>query len=109
LARYTQLLRARAAQPAFHPCGAQRVIDASPAVFAVQRGGPTGVLCLHNVSSRPQPFEAQRLSPGRAAIDVLTGQMLSADSSGRLSLTLAPYQVAWLKMADGSESLRVAR
>ncbi|NBF41265.1 MAG: alpha-amylase, partial [Spirochaetes bacterium] len=74
---YRRMLQVRAAEPAFHPAAAQRIVEAGPQVFAVLRGdadgpdadpaaagdgrggaagGPRGangalVLCLHNVSS----------------------------------------------------------
>ena len=55
--RYRDLLRARAASPAFHPHGKQEILDYGPAVFALRRTSPDGAhrtLCLHNVSARPQ-------------------------------------------------------
>jgi sucrose phosphorylase len=96
--RYRELLRARAASPAFHPHGRQEVLDYGPAVFAVRRTSPDGVhrlLCLHNVSAQPQqvriPAEAAG-SPGQLR-DLLTGRGIDA-----AAFTLAPYQVAWLEV-----------
>jgi len=97
--RYRRLLCARAAQPAFHPHGEQRVLNASPAVLALLRRGPAGagpVLCLHNVTARPQVagvdlVTAFGASPGRLT-DLLTGRTVDA----RRALRLGPYQVRWL-------------
>jgi len=96
--RYRRLLRVRAAHPAFHPHGEQRVLNAGPAVFAVLRRGPAGagpVLCLHNVSGRPQSagvdLAAFGTPPGRLT-DLLTGRAIDA----RRAAHLGPYQVRWL-------------
>lgn len=83
--RLAQLLRVRAAQPAFDPYGEMRVLDLEPAVFAVQRGEE--VLCLHNVSAQTRAVELR----GRWQ-DLLTGKSCEAARA----VTLAPYQVRWL-------------
>lgn len=70
--RYRHLLALRSGSPAFHPQGAQKILDWGPAVFAVLRSSPTGerhVLCLQNVTAETQ-------------------------SSG--AFTLKPYQTLWL-------------
>jgi glycosidase len=98
---YRRLLRARAADPAFHPYGGQRVLPAgeglSEGVFALLRtspGGDSQVLCLHNVSDRAQPVEIrpEHLFPGTGPLrDLIGGEMYTPSS------TLRPYAVAWLK------------
>lgn len=91
LTRYRQLLRARSAHPAFDPHEAMRILDAGPSVFAVMRGDQ--VLCLHNVSNRPQPIEPGLfgvLGPDASKrVDLITGRPF-ADG------VLKPYQVLWL-------------
>jgi sucrose phosphorylase len=75
--RYRDLLRARASSSAFHPHGAQAVVDCGPAIFALRRHSPDGGesrLCLHNVSAQPQVVHL----PAPA------------------SLTLQPYETRWL-------------
>jgi sucrose phosphorylase len=107
--RYAQLLKARAASPAFHPYGAQRVVRAAggEAVFALLRTSPDGaerVLCLHNVSGRPQPVEVgpRAFQPGavRGLVDLIGGRRAPLSSDTTLRLGLAPYQVSWLKLED---------
>ncbi len=99
--RLAQLLRERAASPAFHPLGGQQVVDLGPAVFALLRVAPDGVaraVCFHNVSPAPQPvrLSMSALDWGApAARDLIDGQVRSVDNSA-LAFTLAPYQVAWL-------------
>jgi len=100
LRRYAALLRARASHTAFDPHGEQRIIDANDAVFAVlrsARGNSPDVLCLHNVSDRPQIFQAT--IDGRVATDLLSGQSYEIDARRELALTLRPFQVAWLSLA----------
>ena len=97
--RYVGLLRKRAAHLAFHPNGPQQVLRDNPAVFALLRTSPDGrerLLCLHNVSDAPQPFQASL--PGCAALrDLVSGTRLPA-TGGQVTLTLFPYQVAWLQL-----------
>jgi sucrose phosphorylase len=90
--RYRQLLAARAASPAFHPHGAQHILDCGEAVFAVLRmWGDERVLCLHNVSAEPQTVAVDFAAlGGRTAMDVIGGGVGNA-------VSLAPYQVRWLK------------
>ena len=91
--RYRALLRARHAEPAFHPVGAQRILQVGDSVFAVERTAPDGrsrVVCLHNVSGGDQTVA---LPPGR-------WRDLLDDAAGPVSgsLRLAPLQVAWLRL-----------
>ncbi|MCG3147510.1 MAG: Glucosylglycerate phosphorylase [Verrucomicrobiae bacterium] len=84
---YRALLRARAASPAFDPAAPQRIVDAGPAVFAVERTAVTGrhqVLCLHNLAGTLQPIRV-----ATAGRDLLTGQPATA-------APLQPYEVRWL-------------
>jgi len=91
-AAYRHLLTIRRTLAAFHPGGAQQALDVgSAAVFALRRTAPDGsqtVLALNNVSDQPQPVT---LPDTAAYTDALTGQTHQG------SVTLAPYQVAWLQ------------
>ena len=89
--RYCQLLKARNNTPAFHPHGAQNILDVHLSVFAVERISPddtSRALCLHNVSQQTISFSTNYES----ATDLFTGQLIQV-----LNLTLEPYQVVWLK------------
>jgi sucrose phosphorylase len=97
--RYTQLLKARASTPAFHPYGQQRILYCGEAVFALLRLAPHSsdrVLCLQNVSGQLQSTRVDLedvfgLAPkGGWAIDLLTGQRFKSP------LGLRPYQTLWL-------------
>lgn len=89
--RLAQLLRARAAHPAFDPYGEQRVLHCGDAIFAIERISPRRdehVLCLHNVSGQTQPLD-WRAYASELLVDVITRQPFQGTS-------LAPYQTVWL-------------
>lgn len=99
--RYAGLLRARAACPAFHPHGGQRILDCGEAVFALLRISPAGdqhVLCLHNISNQPQTVSWQDAFqlPVDGLIDLITGTDLPLKDN----LILRPYQTLWLRSKE---------
>ena len=103
-AAYGALLRARRAEPAFHPFAPQDVLLLHPSVFALlrtARDGSSRVLCLHNVSNRAQQVEVSSDELGTSARvwrDLVTREEHAAD--GRLTVNLAPYGVCWLKASE---------
>ncbi len=96
--RYAELLRARAAHPAFDPYGVQRIVEINPAVFAVLRQGPPDVLCLHNVSAQSQACTIRLDSPVNTATDMLTGRALESGSGHSFAVILESYEVLWLSL-----------
>ncbi|MEO8396921.1 MAG: sugar phosphorylase [Chloroflexota bacterium] len=88
-ARYKRLLEARAAEPAFHPLGTQRVLSLDERVFALERTSPDGdkLLALHNVSGNHVAVTLPA-----SGINRFDGQRYTGD------LTLTPYQVLWLAL-----------
>jgi sucrose phosphorylase len=101
--RFAALLRARRA-PAFDPYGAQRVLDAGPAVFALLREtlGAEPVLCLHELAGRTQTVHLGASGwPGasgahRAGVhDLISGRRVTPQAGG--TLALGPYEVLWLR------------
>ena len=102
--RYLRLLRTRTAHKAFHPNGPQKVLSVNPALFALLRTSPDGqehLLCLHNVSDEPQPFqinlEALGVPHSGALRDLLGEGRYLVGGDGQLTLSVSPYQVIWLK------------
>jgi len=95
--RYTALLRARAAHPAFHPNGDQQIITGNPALFVVLRISPDGserVLCVHNISAQAQTLE---LNPTNFVLnhelrDILSDEIVSLTGP----LSFEPYAIKWL-------------
>jgi sucrose phosphorylase len=94
--RYSGLLRARAASPAFNPYGGQQVLDGGPAVFALLRtAGDARVLCLQNVSDQPCTTSLDPkgiFGEANRVRDIITGQSVALSGP----LTLEPYQTLWL-------------
>ncbi|MDW8425240.1 MAG: sugar phosphorylase [Meiothermus sp.] len=81
LARYTHLLKVRAAHPAFHP-GAPQVVMESREVLRIIRGyRDRQVGCYINVTPRPQPIN-------RVGRDLISGKYFSGQ--------IPPYGVLWL-------------
>jgi glucosylglycerate phosphorylase len=103
--RYAQYLQARSASSAFHPHGEQRVLDCGKAIFALLRLSPDGsrrVLCLHNISDKPQSaaFNLKDVfeSSSGQLIDLLTNQPMNDPLNG--NLVLHPYQTLWLRIKE---------
>jgi glycosidase len=58
------LLRQRQRHPAFAPSAAQRIVDAGPGLFVLERGtGRDGLLCLHEIAGRQQSWNGYLLQP----------------------------------------------
>jgi sucrose phosphorylase len=102
---YSRLLRARAAEPAFHPQGRQKILFLDNGVFALTRTdlkGNSHVLCLHNVAGETRDLQVPLaehglpLGPWR---DRITGSRVSA-RDGSLDLSLPAYAVRWYKNLD---------
>ena len=104
--RYSQLLRARMASPAFHPHGQQHILDCGGSIFALARSTSNQhVLCLQNISSQPQTLSMDLEEifghPSRTGwlVDLITGERF--DVQRKSPLRLRPYQILWLAR-DGS-------
>ncbi|MBP7689744.1 MAG: hypothetical protein KA765_17635 [Thermoflexales bacterium] len=92
--RLKQLLEVRAASTAFAPDSPQAVLHFQSSVLALLRGSSEEqMLCLHNVSAQPQVIQLEAL--WRGSIDLIAGQVCDA-----VELTLAPYQILWLRHHD---------
>jgi glucosylglycerate phosphorylase len=111
--RYSGMLRARVASPAFHPFGEQRILDLGESIFSILRLSPDRsrvVLCLHNVSEKEQPVKPDwqgifgAFSPPLK--ELISGQELRPGTGG--GIVLGPYQVLWLAREDtsGDRSIR---
>lgn len=99
-----RLIRLRTAEPAFHPNAGQRILPSVRAVFALERTAvdqSSTVVCLHNVSGRPQRYRERSLSVRGRLVDLATGEEHDVGATGMLEVDLAPYGVAWLRSAGG--------
>ena len=96
LRRYKRLLHCRTRHAAFHPEGAQNVLDCGEKVFALERISPEdddAVLCLFNLSdeivSLPVP-EKYGEGPWR---EIISGKMRGRPGS---ELKIEPYRPLWI-------------
>jgi glucosylglycerate phosphorylase len=104
---FSHRIRVRRSERAFHPNGPQRIVATHAPLFVFERWSPEGsskVLCVTNLSGRPQLLDAGRgqgLSVRGPLRDLLTGVSVRVDSAGVLRLDVAPYQVLWLHQEVG--------
>ena len=103
-ARFIDLLSLRAAEPAFHPAAAQRVLRLDPRLFALvraPRGGGAAVAAIVEVSGSEVETRlslAEAGLEGGRLLDLVSGGDV-ATSAGEALLRLRPYQVLWLRAA----------
>jgi sucrose phosphorylase len=102
---HARYLQARSASPAFHPHGGQQVLDCGEAIFALLRLSPDGnqrVLCLHNISDRPQSVSLSMKNVLNASsvqlMDLITNRPMDAPLNN--NLVLHPYQTLWLRIEE---------
>ncbi len=102
---YKRLLRARAANDAFHPTSTQHVLDLGPSVFALERvskDGRRAVLCLHSLGADPAeihiPTGTLHVGDTRVFAELTTGDRFvpTWEDDGSISLELGAYEVLWL-------------
>jgi sucrose phosphorylase len=92
----------RTSQRAFHPQGEQRVLMISPDVFTVLKTSPDGdqhILTMTNVTSRESNIDIplSELGVAETGWQDLIGDTEWTAQDGKLSITLQPYDIIWLK------------
>jgi sucrose phosphorylase len=92
----------RTSERAFHPQGEQHVLMISPDVFVVLRTSPEGdqhVLTMTNVTGRVSNVDIPLSELGVAEIGWhdLIGKTEWTAEAGKLSITLQPHDIVWLK------------
>ncbi|MBI9043774.1 MAG: sugar phosphorylase [Anaerolineaceae bacterium] len=98
---YAALLKSRAGSSAFHPHGAQMVVNLGSQIFALLRIAPDGrkvALCLQNVTSKKQQIVVDPALLGLSSgvwQDMLTG--LKLDLSAKTTMNLDVYQTLWIE------------
>jgi sucrose phosphorylase len=112
---YTQMLRLRSEQKAFHPAASQHLVPAGGKLFALLRfpqgskpGDEGSVLCIANVSGSEADFSADETVLGFSvskAPQLIYSSYESAGEGARMSkngggltLRLKPYEVHWSKI-----------
>lgn len=102
-----KLIEIRTGEPCFHPNASQRVLKSDDRLFTLARQSSEGdeVLAIVNVTNDPIHLLFSELKAGwksgQAAVDLISGQSFQAEDS--LRLTLAPYQVMWIKRLEGGD------
>lgn len=100
--QYVRLLTVRSDEAAFHPLGYQKALDVGDSVFGLERLSPNGehrMVALHNVTEEVVEVVFPAGDVGRW-YDLLDGRRQYETSAGIVRMTLAPYQVAWLKAIE---------
>ena len=89
---YINLIKLRRAQKAFHPNAGFEILEIDPKVFAIKRYcEDQTIYALTNISSTETNVSlAETESPGQMT------DLFSAETINSKSLTLKPYQYAWL-------------
>ncbi|MBN2322478.1 MAG: sugar phosphorylase [Spirochaetes bacterium] len=93
--RLARLITQRSRHPAFHPEGAQRVIELHDEVFAVERRSPCGkevITVLVNCAPKEREIERNEL----IGTDLLTGRRFSG------KICAAPFEILWLQRSPRS-------
>ena len=104
--QYKYLLSMRINQPAFHPQGEQKVLFLDDRVFSLVRTSPDGssrILTMVNISSDTVKLSIDTQELGITAqekLEDLISSTIFEDKSGRLELSLEPYQALWIKNTD---------
>ncbi|KMY68156.1 sugar phosphorylase [Desulfocarbo indianensis] len=93
---------ARVTQRAFHPRGAQKVLETPGQVFGLLRTSPEGdqhLLALTNVSEKECvfPLDSAELGLEAAQWSDLLSDKVCRQEGGSLALRLEPYEVLWLR------------
>ena len=99
-ALYRRLLAVRRTQPAFHPDGAQRIIEVDQHAFCIERVAPDDsqrILVLVNLSSRNLNLDAGLLPADLAQRDELL--QINTPIISREVLLLEPYAAFWFSQS----------
>ena len=104
-AAYKRMLAIRTEQAAFHPRAPQKVIQADPRLFALDRGDAgkgSSVLVLINVSNEQfkvnLDLNQNSMAGSRCLTDLLSGQDIQVNAN-QVELNFEPYQQYWLQSA----------
>lgn len=99
MARFKRLLQVRRMHAEFGPYAPMGVIKGNPSVLTLLRGqaDPQLILCLHNVSGKPQKTDVSGWDvfgvKSSKLVDLITGKLLDRSEG----IALLPFQILWLK------------
>ncbi|KUK98644.1 MAG: Putative sucrose phosphorylase [Atribacteria bacterium 34_868] len=96
---FQELIKKRRKEKAFHPCGDQKILNLITGVFSFIRMSPDGqekVVVLNNITGRKQELllpEQEDILLNKKLVDIISGSIVNIEEK----ITLAPYQIMWLK------------
>ena len=93
---YLNMIKIRRGQKAFHPNAPFEILELDARIFAIKReADDQTVYALTNISAAEISLSlSEKVISGRMT-DLITGETVNTDS-----LTLKPYQYAWLTADD---------
>jgi sucrose phosphorylase len=100
-----RLITIRTRKRAFHPYGAQKILDLTPEIFAVLRTSSCGrekILALTNISTKVCRLEiplTELDSEETRWFDIVSGVEWMSDE-GMLYINMNPYDIVWLEPID---------
>lgn len=98
---YSELIKIRKQNKAFHPNAEQKVIFDNPNIFSFIRTSidkEENIIALHNVSDKEEKFSLNINEHGinNNLFDLISGEYIDV-KDGNIEVILKPYQVMWLK------------
>jgi glycosidase len=99
---YVRRLKLRTQHRAFHPDGAQRLLDLEDGLFGIERtaiGGNEKLASISNLTCEPKRFKAAHVLPewhGRSQGSGSFQDLLTATERTTDTLELGPYESVWL-------------
>lgn len=98
---YKELLQTRKKQPAFHPEGAQEIVNTGAQFFGVIRTSPSQnnrqkIFSISNVTEMPQKLPIDKPEKISLNADKAYKNLLGDDTVPGKTLTFAPYETKWL-------------
>lgn len=110
--QYVKLLKIRSGCPAFHPDGAQRVLELENGLFGIVRTSPNGLqelACISNMSSESKDLQLDKVLPNWNNLSATypCQDLIQDRRIERSDISLRPYQSVWLRASkEKSRSYR---
>ncbi len=103
--QYVQLLKKRASCSAFHPDGAQTVLELEDGLFGILRTSPDGrekLACISNMSSESRDIQLLRALPEWSHLSATNPcqELIKDRRFEHDHLTLKPYETVWLRVPE---------
>lgn len=105
--QYVRLLKIRAVCSAFHPDGAQTVLELENGLFGILRTSPDGrqkLACISNMSSGTRDLKLLQIIPDWSALSATNPcqELIQDKRIEHSDMSLRPYQCIWLTAPEDS-------